>query len=87
MELPSSQRSTTVLTMPFGYKNRGNSNLASINSQKDLLQPSDTHPDTEIILTPNNMRYEFDHIFNHKTTQEQVYEKVAEPVLQEVLKG
>lgn len=66
---------------------KGNSNLASINSQKDLLQPSDTHPDTEIILTPNNMRYEFDHIFNHKTTQEQVYEKVAEPVLQEVLKG
>lgn len=56
-------------------------------SKKVLLEPVEGDPDTQILLTSNNTIYTFDHIFNHKTTQEQVYEKVADPVLQEVLKG
>ncbi|CAO3653703.1 unnamed protein product [Mucor hiemalis] len=66
---------------------KGNSNLASMTSKKVLLEPVEGDPDTQILLTSNNTIYTFDHIFNRKTTQEQVYEKVADPVLQEVLKG
>lgn len=41
----------------------------------------------KIILKTNNTVYSFDHIFNEDSTQEQIYENIGSPVVQEVLKG
>ncbi|KAI8097850.1 kinesin-domain-containing protein, partial [Gilbertella persicaria] len=39
------------------------------------------------MLTTNKVAYTFDRIFKEETTQQEVYQSVAEPILEDVLKG
>lgn len=56
------------------------------------IEPSDKHAihnstAKDVLLNTNNTIYSFDCVFREKSTQEDVYSKIAAPILEDVIKG
>lgn len=66
------------------YLNRASNGTPSV--EPPILEPVSNDP-KKILLKANNTVYCFDQIFDQNSTQEQIYENVASPVVKEVFKG
>jgi hypothetical protein len=57
--------------------------LEHVEPSKDATQDSTN----KVLLKTNNAVYNFDCVFKEKATQEDVYSKIAAPILEDVIKG
>ncbi|KAI8377144.1 kinesin motor domain-containing protein [Choanephora cucurbitarum] len=52
-----------------------------------VLEHIDTEHKAQVMLTTNKIAYTFDRVFKEEASQQEVYQNVAEPILEDVLKG
>ncbi|KAI8373833.1 kinesin motor domain-containing protein [Blakeslea trispora] len=52
-----------------------------------VLEHLDSDNRAQVMLTTNKIAYTFDRVFKEDATQQEVYHNVAEPILEDVLKG
>jgi hypothetical protein len=68
---------------------RGSNSVTSSNSTSATILYDEKAPETSITLSgiAQSKFYNFDHVFDKNASQETIYEKVASPIIKEVLKG